>query len=187
MAKRKQKQKEDGGRNWTIPLLVDRLPLPPPFTKDEWEKLHLRDIAQNPVCADYLERSIRAVMSSPRAPIYLDVLAMAGHIGRLPEFTEESFGQFLEEAHQQRFSESQLARMLELILQSSGPKQVLPTAAAAFEFLAFTVEIVQTCVDQAGTGAGLIEMLEKVRVMVLLAFGSAVNVELGIRNDVWKQ
>ena len=37
---------------------VERLPFPPPFTKESWGQRHLQDIIEEPECFDYFQRCI---------------------------------------------------------------------------------------------------------------------------------
>lgn len=178
------KRKRPGGNR--APNWIKRLPFPPPFTKEEWGQSRLSEIVNRPAYLDYFERCMRDVVESGRAHVYVNVLAMTVHIGRLPEFDERSYGKFLKEAQGQHFTESQMIQALELILGTSGPGEVLPNAAVAFEFLAFVGDFVKCYGEHIGAGARLFDLTEKINGMAMMAFAVAINAELGIRKDFWR-
>jgi hypothetical protein len=180
MAKRKRR------RNNRAPNWIKRLPFPPPFTKEEWGKSRLSELFNNPAYLDYFERCMRDIVESGRAHVYVNMLAMTAHIGRLPEFDERSYGKFLKEAQGQHFTESQMVQALELILETSAPGEILPNAAAAFEFLAFVGDFVNHYGKHIGAGTRLFALTEKISGMALMAFAVAINAELGIRKDFWR-
>jgi hypothetical protein len=180
MAKRRRKSR-------SRPIaFVTRLPFRPPFSKEEWGQQRMSEMLDNPKCFDYLQKCVRDIFISDRARTYVWLLTMIAHAGRLPEFGKRSMDKFLEEAKQQHFSESQMATALELILNTSGPGQIMPNAAAAFEFLHFSGDFVKMYGQHIGAGPRLKDLADRVMAMALGAFAVAVNDELGIRKDFWK-
>jgi len=170
----------------SAPAFVTRLPYPPPFKKDEWSRRQLSTLTDDPAFVRYYDRCFQAIVASGRAKTYVELLTMIAHIGRLPEFDEPSYGKFLQEARNQHFSTSQLERALDLIAGTSGPGELLPNAAAAWEFLALVGDFMSHYTERTGTGGErLAAAVERVNSMAIMAFLVAVNAELGIRKDFW--
>jgi hypothetical protein len=167
------------------PAFVTRLPYPPPFKKEEWSSQQLSTLMEDPTVIGYYDRCFGDIVASGRAKRYVEILTMIAHIGRLPEFDEPSYGKFLQEARQQHFSTSQLMRALDLISGTSGPGELLPNAAAAWEFLALVGDFMNHYTEHTGTAEQLDAAIERVNSMAIMAFLVAVNAELGIRKDFW--
>ncbi len=85
--------------------IVGRLPIRPPFTKDEWRKMTVSDVAASRVFLAYFGNCLTEAARSDRAQVYLTALTGIMHFSRLPDFAPRSFGKFLAEAEQQTFSE----------------------------------------------------------------------------------
>jgi hypothetical protein len=183
MGKRK-KNNPDNNQMKAAPL-VDRLPFRPPFTKEEWGHKSLSDVVANPVFFDYLEKCLKEAVRV-RGHFYVRMLAGIAHMGRISEFNPQSYDKFLEEACEQHFTVAQLKNALEIILNTSGPEDILPNSAAAFEFLTFISDFVNAFAEHMGAGGELKSLTEKVRMMGLLAFANAVNAEFGLQKDLWK-
>ena len=163
---------------------VKRLPLSPPFTKEAWGQRHLRDIIEDPVYSDYFHQCLTEVIRSGRADTYLKMFSMMAHCGG-PSSKELNRKDLLEVAMNRHFSVEDLKRALESIAISFGPKGAMPNAAAAFEFLAFIADFIDSYAKHFGIQDELHEVLLKINSLAMLAFVSAVNAELGIRDDVW--
>jgi hypothetical protein len=183
MDNRQKKRGDDDGSR--APAFVDRLPFTPPVLKDEWQGKPLTELVGDQVFLDYHDRCFHEIIASGRIKKYIDILSMIAHIGRLPEFDEPSYGRFLKEARGQHFSEPQMTRALDLILSTSGPGELLPNAAAAWEFLAFVGDFVGQYAEHTDAGPDLKQAVERVNAMSIMAFLVAVNAELGIRKDFW--
>jgi hypothetical protein len=63
------------------------------------------------------------------------------------------------------------------------PKQRVPSGSK----LRLLAHLVNQYVEHLGAQERLRSVLTKVNGLALLAFGAAVNAELGIRDDIWKQ
>lgn len=168
------------------PAFVTRLPYPPPFKKEEWSSRQLSTLMDDPAFTGYYDRCFQAIVASGRAETYVEILTMIAHIGRLPEFDEPSYGKFLEEARNQHFNAAQLERALDLIAGTSAPGELLPNAAAAWEFLALIGDFMSHYTEKTGKGGDSLDAaIERVNSMAIMAFLVAVNAELGIRKDFW--
>jgi len=148
--------------------------------------MRLSEMIDNPACLDYLQRCRAEIVKSGRARVYVTMLSGIAHMGRLPEFDERSYGKFLKEAEQQHFSVSQLEKALETILETSGPNDIMPNAAAAFEFLSFIADFVSAYAVHVGASSRLCPLTEKINAMALVAFAVAVSAEFGINEDLWR-
>lgn len=179
---RKERAGDDDGR---APAFVERLPFPPPVAKEGWEGKRLTELVNDEVFLDYHNRCFHEIIASGRVDTYVDILSMIAHIGRLPEFDEPSYGKFRQEARSQHFSPSQLTRALDLILNTSGPGDLLPNAAAAWEFLAFVGDFTSHYGEHIGASDELKDAISRVNSMSIMAFLVAVNAELGVRKDFW--
>ena len=164
---------------------VERLPFPPPFAKETWGRLHLSDIINNPECFEYFQRCLAEVSRSDRARVYLNMFLLMAHCEEPPN-VERDFEWLLGEALDRSFSVEELENALESIAQSCGPKGAFPNAAAAFEFLGVVGDFMTSYADHQGLQDRLAESIQKVNALALLAFGVAVNTELGIREDIWQ-
>ncbi|MCL5999208.1 MAG: SEC-C domain-containing protein [Chloroflexi bacterium] len=164
--------------------LVERLPFPPPFTKEVWGQRHLRDIIEEPEYFDYFQRCLTEVVRSGRADTYLNMFLMMAHCdstSRKELYRED----LLEVATNRHFSAEELKRALESVAISFGPKGAMPNAAAAFEFLAFIGDSINSYAEHLGIQDQLNDSLVKINSFAMLAFVAAVNVELGMRDDIW--
>jgi len=169
-----------------IPSLVDRLPFPPPFDKDSWGRIPLSEFMENPSSRDYFLKCEREITSSGRAHRYVEMLAMIAHMGRIDEFDEGSLGKFREEALNQHFTVEQLRRALKVILRHSAPGELFPNAVAAFEFTAFAQSFVGAFAQSQGQADLVGDVTDRLRVIVITSFVSAVNSELGTSSDPWR-
>jgi hypothetical protein len=161
------------------------LPFPPPVAKEEWQDKRLTELVEDDAFLDYHDRCFKEIITSGRMETYVDILAMIAHIGRLPEFDEPSYGKFRQEARDQHFTASQLTKALDLILNTSGPGELLPNAAAAWEFLAFVGDFIGQYAKHVDAGDALKDAVSRINSMSIMAFLVAVNAELGIRKDFW--
>jgi hypothetical protein len=96
--------------------ILDRLPIRPPFTKAEWKKMTVSDVAASRVFLEYFGNCLTEAARSDRARVYLTVLTATMHFGRLPDFAPRSIGKFLAEAERQTLSLPKLENALEAIL-----------------------------------------------------------------------
>jgi hypothetical protein len=176
---------QDGPREPAPPNFVERLSITPQFGKEEWEKLQLTDVVKNPRYFDYFQRCLEEVKSSGRAEIYLDLFSVMA-LGVETRDANTDYAALLREARERHFSVEELEVGLETMVLSCAPQQAIPSAAAAFEFLGFLGEFISTYAEHLGAEDQLEESLGKVHQLALLAFGAAVNAELGIRKDIWK-
>ena len=164
---------------------VTRLPLRPPFTKEEWAGRHLSDLVDDPECFDYFHQCIEQVVRSGRGELYLRMFSTMTHLGGPPRGEEDNYEELVSEAMEQKFTVDQLEHSLESLVLTCQPKAALPNAAAAFEFLGFIGDFFTAYAEQAGMSEELGDALTKVNGLALFAFGAAVNAELGIRPDIW--
>ena len=116
--------------------IVGRLPIRPPFTKDEWSKMTVSDVAASRVFLDYFGNCLTEAARSDRAKVYLTMLTGIMHFGRLPDFAPRSLGKFLAEAEQQTLSLPKLEIALEAILGAVAERQIPLGLVGQFEFLA---------------------------------------------------
>lgn len=177
MAKRRRKILMQGG-------FIAELPFASPFSIKQWGKKQLGDVIENRTGREYFESCMRDIVASGRARQYINIFAMIAHLGRLPDFDKECYDRLLVN-HNQSFSENQLIVALELILATSGPQQLLPTAAAAFEFLAFVGIFVDQCAGLLVAADRATYLAQQINSMALMAFSIAVNADLGIKPGFW--
>ena len=147
--------------------------------------MELIELAEDQRFLDYNERCFNDIIESGRGKRYIEILVMMAHIGRIPEFDESSYDKFLHEAMHQNFSAMQWERALGMIADTSGPGDLLPNAASAWEFLALATDFVQRYAELKGFEEQLATALERVGCMSTMAFFVALNAELGIRKDFW--
>ncbi len=164
--------------------LVERLPFPPPFTPEKWGQWRLGDIIEEPECVDYFQRCLADVARSGRADTYLSMFSMMAHCDSTSpkELYREDL---LEVATSRLFSAEELNRALESIAISFGPKGAMPNAAAAFEFLGFVGDFLNSYGEHTDIQDQLNDSLVKINGLAMLAFVAAVNAELGICDDSW--
>jgi hypothetical protein len=122
---------------------VKRLPFPPPFTKEAWGQRHLRDIIEEPEYFDYFQQCLTEVTRSGRADIYLKMFSMMAHCDSTSR-KELNREDLLDVAMNRHFSAEELDRALQSIAISFGPKGAMPNAAAAFEFLGFIGDFINS-------------------------------------------
>lgn len=156
------------------------LPVPIPFTKGEWSGKTISQITEDQRFFTYYSDSIAQAHKSGRARRYIDVFTMITHIGRFPEFSRKNYDKFLEEARAQPMTAQRLRSALEIVLSVSGPSEVLPTAASAFEFLAVVGEFGRFMAKQIDAGSAVEDLLANLEALAMMAFIIAVNVELGL-------
>jgi hypothetical protein len=160
--------------------LVDRLPLRPPFTKDEWGKGHLLGLAENPIFLDYFERCLTEVVRSPRIKVYMSRLVGIMHAGRLVEFAPRSYGKFFEEAENQPVSVPKLEMALDTILEGLANQLIRMNPVEQFEFLAFIADFGRSVGEHFGMTERMQTLTRHATSTALLSFIVAVNQELGI-------
>ncbi len=97
---------------------VQRLPIRPPFTQNEWKKMTVADVVANRAFLEYFGNCLTEAARSDRAKGYLSVLTGIMHFGRLPDVVPRSIGKFLAEAKRQPLSLSKLEIALEAILEA---------------------------------------------------------------------
>jgi hypothetical protein len=66
------------------PRFVDRLPIRPPFTKNDWGARAVSDIVNDAECFGYLEDCLAEVERSGRAQVYLNMFMLMAHCGEPP-------------------------------------------------------------------------------------------------------
>jgi hypothetical protein len=176
---------QNGPRQTAPPAqFVERLPFPPPFTKEAWGERHLRDIIETPEYFDYFQRCLTEVVHSGRADTYVNMFLMMAHCDNTSR-DELSRKDLLEVAANRHFSAEELDRALQSVAVSFGPGGAMPNAAAAFEFLGFIGDMMNEYAEHSGIQEQLNDSLVKINGLALLAFVAAVNTELGIRDDSW--
>jgi hypothetical protein len=176
---------QNGPREAALPAqFVERLPFPPPFTKETWGQRRLREIVEDPECMNYLQQCLAEVVRSGRADTYLDMFLMMAHCDNTSR-TELSREDLLETATNRHFDAEELDRALQSLVASFGPGGAMPNAAAAFEFLGFIGDCMNEYAQHSGIQEPLNDSLTKINGLALLAFVAAVNAELGIDDDMW--
>jgi len=163
---------------------VERLPFPPPFTREAWEKCHMRDIVDEPEYFGYFQKCLSEVIRSGRSETYLNMFLMMTHCGE-PPARDWDYDELLREATAREFTVEELEDALASVVLSCGPKGAIPNAAAAFEFLGFVGDFMANYAEHQGVQEQLEDPLQKVNGLALLAFGVAVNAEFGIRENIW--
>lgn len=162
------------------------LPLPLPFTKEEWQGGTVSTMLNDKRFEDYYTRCVARVHESGRHKGYIDLFTMISHIGRFPEFNRKSYGKFLEEAKSQPMTVKKLEKTLEMVLTVSGPNAALPTAATTFEFLSLMDDFARYMSEKLGAGPRVTELAGQAGTMALMAFIVAMNVEYGlVARDDW--
>jgi len=159
---------------------VERLPFPPPFTKEVWEQRPLQDIFDVPEYFDYFKRCLAEVVRSGRAVTYLNTFSVMAHCNNAASAAKLHPEDLREIMKDRDFSVEELKIALESVALSIVPNGAMPNAAEAFEFLAVIGDFVSTMIihDQ------LNDSLAKINGLAMLAFISAVNVEFGM-DDAW--
>jgi hypothetical protein len=99
----------------------------------------------------------------------------------------ENYDRLFREAIRRQFSVEELNRALESIALSCGPKGAIPNAAAAFEFLGFIGNFMTSYAEHQRIHDQLADALQSVNGLAVLAFAAAVNAELGVQEDIWRQ
>ena len=160
--------------------LADRLPLRPPFSKDEWGKGHLSDVAENPIFLGYFEQCLTEVLRSPRIKVYMSRLAGIMHAGRLVEFAPRSYDKFFEEAESQPVSVPKLEIALDTILEGLANQLIRMNPVEQFEFLAFSADFGRSIGEHFGMTERLQMLTQHVTSTALISFIIAVNEELGV-------
>ncbi len=163
---------------------VTKLPLPPPFTREEWAQRHLSDVVNDPRCMDYLQRCLNEVKRSGRAGSYISMFNAMAHL-RGTERKNRNYEAAVAEAQNRMFTIEELCQALEAVVESFKPKGAIPNAAAAFEILTVIGDFMNHYCEHVGTDE-LANVLTRVNGLGLVAFGVAVNVELGTGDDIWK-
>jgi len=160
--------------------VIDRLPIRPPFAKEEWGKMRLSQVLDEPKCLDYFERCRKEIGRSGRGEVYASRLAAIAHIGRLVEFSPRSYDKFQEEADAQPISLPKLEMALDIILEAVAKKRIVLNLVEQFEFLSFAGEFLNYLADQHGGGTDSLRALTSQALAGALAsFVAAVNEELG--------
>jgi hypothetical protein len=164
---------------------VTRLPLSPPFSKEEWSGKNLSDLVNDRECFDYFRECFAQIKRSGRAETYVRMFCVMTQLGDPPRGREVDYEELAAEALEQDFTVEQWEHALESLVLTCKPKGAMPNAAAAYEFLSVVGDFMSGYALQAGLGDELDESLMKVNGLALLAFGAAVNAELGIKLDIW--
>ncbi|MBL9080895.1 MAG: SEC-C domain-containing protein [Planctomycetales bacterium] len=164
---------------------VSQLPFPPPFKKEDWGSRQVSDLRKDPQFFTYLEKCIVEITRSGRGRIYLDMFLLMTHVGT-EAGPESDYPRLLAEAREQHFTVEQFRGSLDRIAESFGPKKAAPNAAAAFEFLAFIDDFMRAYAKRFGHLESLKDSLQQINATALMAFVVAVNVELGVAEDIWK-
>ena len=157
--------------------LVSHMSLRPPYTRDEWLKMKVSDVARSRVFHDYFERCVAEVFRSPRRDTYVTRLVGMTHIDRLTEFEPQSFGKFLHEAGSQQLTTRKLESTLEAILD--GVTGVRLNPVEQFEFLAFSGDFAEHTAGLIGVTDHLQELIGQVMTLALMSLILAVNAEFG--------
>ena len=158
--------------------IVDRLPIRPPFARDEWGKMHVSDLKNNPTFVDYYERCFKEVLRSGRVETYLTRLAGMMHVGRLEEFSPRSYDKFFEEAEQQRVSVPNLEMALDLLLQGLAEQQIVLNHVEQFEFLSFAGDFANRVGEDFGMTERLRLLAENATAAGIMSLVVAINDEL---------
>lgn len=177
--------RENGPEGNSQDAFVSRLPLPPPFKKEDWGGRHVSDLRKDPEFFAYLEKCIVEITRSGRGENYLDMFLLMTHVGT-EEVAESDYPRLLAEAREQQFTVEHFQESLELIGENFGPGKAAPNAASAFEFLAFINDFMRSYAERFGHLEALKDSLQQINAMALMAFVVAVNVELGVAEDIWK-
>ena len=156
---------------------LDRLPIRPPFTRDEWKKMTVSDVAASRVFLEYFGNCLLEAARSDRAKVYLTVLTGTMHVGRLPDFAPRSFGKFLAEAEQQTLSLPKLEIALEAILGAVAERQIPLGLVGQFEFLATVGDFADHTAALVGTTAHLTELTGLVMTAAMMSLAVAINAE----------
>jgi hypothetical protein len=159
--------------------ILDRLPIRPPFTKAEWHKMTVSDVAASRAFLEYFGNCLTEAVRSDRAKVYLTLLTGIMHFGRLPDFAPRSIGRFLAEAEQQTLSLPKLEIALEAILAAVAERQIPLGLVAQFEFLATIGDFVNHTAERVGTTDHLTELTEMVMTAAMMSLAVAINAELG--------
>ncbi len=167
--------------------MIDHLPYLVPFTREEWEASDVGTVVMSARFMDFHQKCIADIHQSGRTRRYTELFTMITHIERFPEFDRKSYGKFLKEAGNQPLTRQRLQKTMSTILAVSGPNEVLPNAATAFEFLHFAGEFGRFTAERIGAVEQLRESVEAAAALSVMAFLLAVNVELGILSpNSWK-
>ena len=157
--------------------ILGRLPIRPPFTRAEWKKMTVSDVAASRVFLDYFGNCLTEAARSDCAKVYLTVLTGTMHFGRLPDFAPRSFGKFLAEAEQQTLSLPKLEIALEAILGAVAERQIPLGLVGQFEFLATVGDFADHTAALVGTTAHLTELTGLVMTAAMMSLAVAINAE----------
>jgi hypothetical protein len=177
---------QNGPKDHSKPRFVTRMPVPPPFNKDEWGKRHMSDIVDDPEMMQYLRDCIVEIHESGRSETYLNMFQMMTQLGG-PSSGRTDYAEVLKEAQGRSFSVPEMKHALESLALTCEPKSAMPCAAAAFEFLAFIDDFMRCYTEHNGKKDELMDVLQRVNGLSLLAFVAAVNAELGVQPDIWRR
>ena len=86
---------------------VTRLPLRPPFSKNEWSGKKLSDLVNDKDCFDFYRECFAQIKRSGRAETYVRMFCMMTHLGGPPRGHEPDYEELLSDAVQQDFTVEQ--------------------------------------------------------------------------------
>jgi hypothetical protein len=178
---------KNGPKDKLPPKFVESLAIPPPFSPEEWGKRPLTSVIDEPKYFEYLQNCLAEVTRSGRAQTYLKMFCLMAHAGGMPDDDgdERDYDGMLGEALSREFTIEELRTALDSVAASFGPNGAMPTAAAAFEFLGFLGDFMNTYVEHRGIAGEFSDVLQKINGLAIFAFVAAVNAELGIQRDIW--
>lgn len=152
--------------------------LPLPFPREEWSGgATIAAVFNDKRFEKYHLDCINQIHKSGRYQGYVDVIIMISHIGRFPAFKKEHYDKFLAEAKSQMMTKEKLETTIELIAQTCGPNEALPTAAIAFEFLTFASDFCEYMAKTLQAGSRVKKRVQDLRTLGMMAFLVALNVE----------
>jgi hypothetical protein len=165
---------------------VKRLPIAPPFSREEWSTWQLSSIINEPTCFEYFQRCLTEIGRSGRGETYFNMLCVTAAIGDSPREGID-YEAVLRSCRDRKFSADELDYALESLLATCQPKTTLPSAAAAFEMMGFIGSFMTEYAEEAGMEEELSDVLGRINALALMAFAAAVNAELQIQPDAWKR
>lgn len=164
---------------------VLRLPVPVPFTKEEWRIEDVAGIPDNTRLQYHHRRCVMSVLSSERCAEYLQWFVVLMAHGPLSREALQS-GRHDEQAIALNMTAECLKRGLSAALAIAGPGGQLPSAACAFEFLTLAADFARSRAPAIPNGLSLRQFIDDVDTLAFVAFLIAVNNDLGIRPvDCW--
>ena len=134
---------------------------------DHWcppDELKPYAVDADPDCLEYLHRCMVEITRSGRSETYLKIFHLMVHCGE-PSDDEGA----LNEAMHRQFSVEEFGTVLESIAMSLVPKDAMPNAAAAFEFLGFIGDLLNQYTEHLGAEGRLNNILTKINGLALLA------------------